>query len=166
MNKKVFISIFAGMLAAMPAFSQPYPPPSPPPAPPTQAYGPGWTGNGFGPEVPMWGTSPGMMTGDPWGPGAFTGPDNGPGVNLNYGISHLIGVGYDAQGVWETIPLVVKWHWNGVTYDVKVLTAWNPWTRAWDGQLDLSAFQTQYTLRGVTYDYYVNLSTGTYYFNL
>lgn len=107
-----------------------------------------------------------MMTGGRWGPGAFTGPDNSPSINLNSGVAHLVGVGYDAQGVWETVPLMVKWKWNGVNYDVTVLTAWNPWTHAWDGSLNMSAYQTQYTLRGVAYDYYVNLSTGTYYFNL
>ena len=107
-----------------------------------------------------------MMYGGEWGPGAFTGPINDRRINFNNGISHVVAVGYDAQGVWETVPLVVHWHWNGVNYDVTVMTAWNPWTRAWDGQLDISAFQTQYALRGITYDYYVNLSTGTYYFNL
>lgn len=128
--------------------------------------GPGWTGNGFGPNVPMWGQSPGMMTGSPWGPGAFSGPDNIPSVNFNNGISHLVAVGYDAQGVWETIPIIVQWQWGGAFYDVTVMDAWNPWTRAWDGSLDISAYQTSYVLRGVTYDWYVNLSTGTYYFNL
>lgn len=30
----------------------------------------------------------------------------------------------------------------------------------------IQAFQTSYTLRGVPYSWYANLSTGTYYFNL
>lgn len=127
--------------------------------------GPGWTGTGFGPGVPMWGTSPGMMTGGPWAT-SYTGPDNPPPTIYNNGIVHVVAVGYDAQGVWETVPLIVQYEWNGVNYDLTVMDAWNPWTRAWDGSLDISAYQTQYQLRGVTYDWYVNLSTGTYYFNL
>jgi len=148
------------------ASAQSLPPISAPPSPPTQVYGSGWGANGFGPDIPMWGTSPGMMTGGKWGPGAFTGQMNDHRLNFNNGISHVIGVGYDVQGVWETVPLVVEWHWNGVNYDVTIMTAWNPWTRSWDGSLNISAYQTQYQLRGITYDYYVNLSTGTYYFNL
>lgn len=120
----------------------------------------------FGPNVPMWGTSNSMLNGGPWGPGAFSGPyNNGPGYN--YGESKVIAVGYDAQGVWETIPMVVSWEWNGFYYDVTVENAWNPWTQMWEGDnLDIPAFQTTYTLRGVPYSYYANLSTGTYYFNL
>lgn len=91
---------------------------------------------------------------------------NGWNQNYNNGILHLIGVGYDAQGVWQTVPLIVEYQWNGVTYDLTVIDAWNPWTRAWDGSLDISAYQTEYQLRGVTYNWYVNLSTGTYYFNV
>ena len=64
------------------------------------------------------------------------------------------------------MPLIVEWHWNGVLYDVTLMDAWNPWTRVWEKQLNIPAYQTEYTLRGVTYDRYVNLSTGTYYFNL
>lgn len=128
--------------------------------------GQGWSGAGFGPNMPMWGQSCGMMTGGPWGPGAFSGPDNPPQVNLNNGISHVVSVGYDAQGVWETVPLIVDWDWNGAYYDVTVANAWNPWTQVWEDQLNIPAYQTSYTLRGVTYDWYVNLSTGTYYFNL
>ncbi len=159
-----------GIISMMPIWilsvsAQSLPPVSPPPSPPIQAYGPGWGANGFGPDIPMWGTSPGMMTGGRWGPGAFTGPLNKHRLNLNNGISHVIGVGYDVQGVWETVPLVAKWHWNGVNYEVIVITAWNPWTRSWDGNLNMPAYQTQYRLKGITYDYYVNLSTGTYYFN-
>ena len=158
--------ILAGLAVCLPAFSQPFPPATAPPAPPTPAFGPGRTGNGFGPHVPMWGTSPGMMSGGPWGEGAFSGPDNPPMLNFNNGISHVVGVGYDVQGVWETVPLIVEWHWNGVQYDVTLMDAWNPWTRVWEKQLNIPAYQTEYTLRGVTYDRYVNLSTGTYYFNL
>ena len=132
---------------------------------PNVSDGPGWTGAGFGPNVPMWGSGNSMMGGGPWGPGAFTGPyyHNGPG--FEDGMSRVIAVGYDAQGVWETVPIVIHWHWNGFYYDITVRNAWNPWTRMWEGSIDIPAFQTDYTLRGVPYSYYVNLSTGTYYFN-
>lgn len=129
------------------------------------AYGPGWAGNGFGPSGPMWGCGPGMMEGGPWN-ATYSGPDYQAPATFNNGIAHVVGVGYDAQGVWETVPLIVQYQWDGAQYDLTVLDAWNPWTRAWDGRLDISAYQTQYSLRGVTYDWYVNLSTGTYYFNL
>ena len=132
---------------------------------PNVPQGPG-PGAGFGPNVPMWGTSNSMMNGGPWGPGSFSGPyNNGPGYN--YGQSKVVAVGYDAQGVWETVPMVVSWEWNGFYYDVTVQNAWNPWTQMWEGgNLDIPAFQTSYTLRGVPYSWYANLSTGTYYFNL
>lgn len=119
-----------------------------------------------GPNGPMWGTSNSLMNGGPWGPGSFSGPyNNGPGYNT--GISKVIAVGYDASGVWETIPMVVSWHWNGFFYDVTVQNAWNPWTQSWEEYgLDIPAFETSYTLRGVPYTWYANISTGTYYFNL
>lgn len=131
---------------------------------PNVPAGPG-PGSGFGLNVPMWGSGNSMMNGGPWGPGAFSGPyyNNGPG--FNYGTSRVVGVGYDVQDVWETVPMVINWRWNGFFYDVTVESAWNPWTQMWESNLDIPAFQTTYTLRGVTYSFYVNLSTGTYYFN-
>ncbi|MBD5278049.1 MAG: hypothetical protein HDS32_02300 [Bacteroides sp.] len=131
---------------------------------PNVSQGPG-PGAGFGPNVPMWGTGNSMMNGGPWGPGAFSGPYNNNGPVFNQGNSQVIGVGYDAQGVWETVPLDIHWDWNGFFYEITVVNAWNPWTEMWDENVDMSAFQTTYKLRGVTYSYYVNLSTGTYYFN-
>lgn len=169
MKTRRLLSIFAALtLAATSVFAQ-----NSAPAPgsggaftPNTSYGPGYQGAGFGPGVPMWGSSPSMMNGGPWGPGAFSGPyyNNGPGYNQ--GIMRLVAVGYDAQGVWETVPIVVSYDWNGFYYDVTVVNAFNPWTRMWEGQMSIPAFQTQYTLRGVPYSFYVNLSTGTYYFNL
>ncbi len=122
-------------------------------------------GSGLAPNVPMWGTSNSMMNGGPWGPGAFSGPYNNNGPGFDYGQSRVIGVGYDVQDVWETVPMVINWHWNGFYYDVVVQSAWNPWTQMWESNLNVPAFQTDYTLRGVPYSFYVNLSTGTYYFN-
>lgn len=117
------------------------------------------------PNPPMWGTSNSMMSGGPWGPGAFSGPyyNNGPGFNS--GVSRIVGIGYDAQGVWQTIPMIIHWVWNGFFYNFTVRDAWNPWTRMWNIGVDIPAYQTDYTLRGVSYKYYANLSTGTYYFN-
>lgn len=138
------------------------------PAPPGGGpVGPGWSGNGFGPapQPPMWGTGNSMMNGGPWGPGAFSGPyyNNGPG--FDDGLARVIAVGYDARGVWQTVPMIIHYVWNGFFYDITVRDAWNPWTRMWDTGIGIPAFQTEYTLRGVTYTYYANLSTGTYYFN-
>lgn len=131
---------------------------------PNTPAGPG-SGSGFGPNVPMWGTSNSMMNGGPWGPGAFSGPYNNNGPGFNYGKANVVAVGYDAQGVWETVPMTISYQWNGFYYDVDVVNAYNPWTQAWEYNLDIPAFQTSYTLRGVPYTFYVNLSTGTYYFN-
>lgn len=131
---------------------------------PNVPAGPG-PGSGFGPNVPMWGSGNSMMNGGPWGPGAFSGPYYNNGSGFNYGTSRVVGVGYDVQDVWETVPMVINWRWNGFFYDVTVESAWNPWTQMWESNLDIPAFQTTYTLRGVTYSFYVNLSTGTYYFN-
>lgn len=131
---------------------------------PTPAQGPGWSGAGFGPNVPMWGTSGSMMQGGAWGPGAFSGPYySGPGFDV--GNSKVVAVGYDAQGVWETVPMMIHWKWNGFYYDITVVNAWNPWTQVWEYNLGIPAYQTEYQLRGITYTYYANLSTGTYYFN-
>ena len=79
---------------------------------------------------------------------------------------NVVGVGYDDEGVWRTIPMAVQYNYNGSQYSVTVLTAWNPWTDSWDTGLDIPAFNTSYRLDGTSYDFYVVLSTGTYYFNL
>ena len=78
----------------------------------------------------------------------------------------MIANGYDAMGVWRVLPLVVSYQYNGVQYNVNVLNAWNPWTDQWDKGVDQQAFSTDYVLRNVTYDFYVPLSFGTFYFNL
>ena len=84
----------------------------------------------------------------------------------NGGVMNVVAVGYDAQGVYRTIPLRVAYTYNGVNYDVNVLSAWNPWTDCWNMNVDVPAFQTTYYLNGNSYNYYTNLSTGTFYFNL
>lgn len=117
--------------------------------------GPGWNG-------PAWG--------GPWGPGWNSTPSVI--VNLgtpniaNSGVTNVVGVGYDAQGVWRTVPMRVAYNYNGAFYNVTVLNAWNPWTDMWNRGVDQPAYNTSYLLRGQTYNFYAPLSTGTYYFNL
>lgn len=84
----------------------------------------------------------------------------------NAGTTNVVACGYDAQGVWRTIPLRVTYNYNGAQYNVTVDSAWNPWTDCWNYGIDVPAFNTQYFLNGTTFDFYVNLSTGTWYFNL
>lgn len=78
----------------------------------------------------------------------------------------MMACGYDAMGVWRVLPLLVSYQYNGVQYNVTVINAWNPWVDQWDTNLNISAFNTNYILRGVTYDFYAVLSFGTFYFNL
>ena len=84
----------------------------------------------------------------------------------NQGTIKVIACGYDATGVWRVLPLVVSYQYNGVQYAVNVLNAWNPWTDQWDTDVDVPAYNTDYQLRGNTYDFYTVLSTGTFYLNL
>lgn len=84
----------------------------------------------------------------------------------NNGTMTVMACGYDAQGVWRTIPLRISYSFNGAQYVVNVLAAWNPWTDMWNRGLDDPAYSTSYFLNGTTFNYYTNLSTGTFYFNL
>lgn len=84
----------------------------------------------------------------------------------NYGTANVVGCGYDINGVWRIVPMSVNYRYNGVQYDVEVINAWNPWTDTWDDDVDEPAINTSYYLNGKTFDFYTNLSTGTYYFNL
>lgn len=132
------------------AFSNPgfRPGPSPmsPPQPPSAWGSPWWNG---------WNPSPTVV--------------NSPSVNignLNNGRMKVIACGYDAMGVWRVLPLYVSYRYNGINYNVNVINAWDPWTDMWNRGVDVQAFSTNYVLKGVTYDYYVVLSFGTFYFNL
>ncbi len=82
------------------------------------------------------------------------------------GVAKVVACGYDAQGIWRNVPLVVAYRDTGVQYKVVVLSAWNPWVGVWDYDIDTPAYNTAYYLHGVTYAFYAPLSTGTYYFNL
>ena len=79
---------------------------------------------------------------------------------------NVVGVGYDDEGVWRTVPMSVEYNYNGTRYSATVLTAWDPWTDSWNTNLDVPAINTSYILNGQSYEFYVVLSTGTYYFNL
>jgi hypothetical protein len=84
----------------------------------------------------------------------------------NHGDTNVMACGFDGMGVWRVLPLTVSYQAMGAQYNVTVLNAWNPWTSQWDNGVDVQAYNTDFTLRGHTYDYYVVLSTGTFYFNL
>lgn len=120
-------------------------------------------GGSFQPAPPAWG--------GPWGGGWQSSPsvivNVNPGlINADSGVMSVVGVGYDAQGIWRTVPMRVAYSFNGAFYNVEVLSAWNPWTDMWNRGVDQQAYNTSYFLRGQTYNYYAPLSTGTYYFNL
>lgn len=86
--------------------------------------------------------------------------------NEQSGTCNVMACGYDAQGIWRVMPLRVTYQWNGAQYQVTVLNAWNPWADTWNMGVDLPAYNTNYVLRGTTFDFYTVLSTGTFYFNL
>lgn len=131
---------------------------------------PGGPGPGFGGG--MW--NPGPPSPSNWGSPWYTGWNYSPTIVVNQpspnfqnqGTTKVIACGYDAQGIWRVLPLLVSYQYNGVQYDVNVLNAWNPWTDSWDIGVDIPAYNTDYVLRNITYDFYAVLSTGTYYFNL
>ena len=122
------------------------------------------SGGSFNPAPPAWG--------GPWGGGWQSSPsvivNSTPGFisGMNQGTCNVVGVGYDAQGVWRTVPMTVAYNWNGAQYNTVVLNAWNPWTDMWNRDIDSQAYNTSYFLNGVTYNFYVVLPTGTFYFNL
>lgn len=131
----------------------------PAPAPGSQIYNPG-------PNQPP------AEWGGPWGNGWTASPPIVVSTPLsspdwqNSGVMNVVACGYDAQGIWRTIPLRVAYTYVGGQYDVNVLAAWNPWTDVWNRDVDVPAFNTTYFLNGTTFNFYTNLYTGTYYFNL
>lgn len=121
------------------------------PGPGPVGPGPGWN-NGWGPGWNNWNTTPSIVVNVT--------------PNPNQGVEKVIACGYDAQGIWRVIPMKVAYIYNGAQYNVTVLDAWNPWTDFWETDLDQPAYNTYYYLRGVYYNFYAPLSTGTFYFNL
>lgn len=162
-----------GMLGPGPVFStgpgqgpalnsgnQPGPPPGglgngPAPAPGSGVYNPG----------PQTAPPPPMAGNGPLAPMVLNTPLSNPNWQ-NQGTMTVIACGYDAQSVWRTIPLRISYVNTGGQYNVTVDSAWDPWTDAWNYGVDIPAFSTYYFLNGNYYNYYANLSTGTYYFNL
>lgn len=130
----------------------------------TPNAGPGGPAGPIAPTGPAWG--------GPWGGGWQSSPQIIVNVNpftpgwSNSGTTNVVGVGYDAQGNWRTIPMTVSYNYVGGQYNVTVLNAWNPWIDAWNRGVNQPAYNTAYMLRGTMYDFYTVLSTGTYYFNL
>lgn len=136
------------------------------PAPPN---GIGWNPGPMGPGPQ--GPPPPSAWGSPWNPGwnqptVVISPSITIGNTVNQGVKKVIACGYDAQGVWRVLPLLVSYQYNGVQYNVTVINAWDPWTDMWNRNIDVDAYNTAYILRGITYNYYVVLSYGTFYFNL
>lgn len=130
---------------------------------PQPPNGIGWNpGPGFGGGGPMWGGA--NMMGGPWCNDTWTQPFTN-GIPTQ-GSERVVACGYDAQGVWRLVPMLVDFQYNGVQYNVEVINAWNPWTDMWNRNIDQPAYNTDYWLKNIQYDYYVPLSTGTYYFNL
>lgn len=126
---------------------------------PAPSFGGGW-GHGSPGFGPSWG--------NPWGPGYV----NSPAMEFNYpgwenrGVENVMACGYDAAGVWSTIPLTIAYAYNGIDYDVTVINAWNPYSQEWNRNINMPAYNTTYYTHGNTYNYYTPLTTGTYYFNL
>lgn len=140
---------------------------------PNPSNGIGWNpGPGFGPANGIgWNPGPAYW-GSPWyqgwnnSPTIVVSPSINTGNFQNQGITKVVACGYDATGVWRVLPMLVSYQYDGAQYDVNVLNAWNPWTDQWDKGLDVQAFNTNYILRNITYDYYAVLPFGTFYFNL
>lgn len=138
------------------------------------------SGGSYQPNIPSGGWGGGFNPGPPppsyWGSPWYSGWDYSPTIVVspsittnnfqNQGVIKVVACGYDAQGVWRVLPLVVSYQYNGIQYDVNVLNAWNPWTDHWNRNLDVPAYNTDYTLRGNNYDFYTVLPFGTFYFNL
>lgn len=116
--------------------------------------GPGPGGPGMGPGPGM-----GMGLGPGWGWG-------GGMAAVNQGTVNVIATGYDNFGRLRNIPMNVAYTFSYGQYNVTVLAAYNPFTMMWNPNLDVPAYNTSYFLNGNTYNFYVPLSSGTYYFNL
>lgn len=156
----LFLSIY--MLGAVTISAQPLPPPpdggpgapAGPPPPPAMAQ-----------PVPP-GYAPPPPAPAPSGWGAYGYLSNPPAPNFNQGVINVMATGYDTESVLVQIPLVVSYSFNGVNYNVSVVNCWNPYTQSWTMNIDEPAYQTTYYFNGFTYNYYTNLPSGTFYFNL
>lgn len=135
--------------------------------------GGGFGGPGFG-GGPAFAPTPPPPTywGSPWydgwndSPTVVISPSVSVGNFENQGTRKVIACGYDAEGIWRVLPLYVSYQYTGAQYHVNVLNAWNPYTDSWDKGIDEQAYNTDYRLKGVDYNFYTVLPFGTFYFNL
>ena len=142
-----------------PAPNPSVPAPAPNPSIPAPAPNPGMPSPMPNPAPPAGGAPQGWAT-----PGILGNP---PAADwMNQGTLNVMATGYDSQGVLKQIPLNISYNFNGVSYNVTVNNAWNPYTETWTIGIDIPAFSTSYYLNGFTYNYYANLPIGTFYFNL
>lgn len=156
MVKKILLTISVLLVGANLLSAQPTPPPPgsvpPPPGmqtpPPPPAPGPATP-----PPPPGWGA-----------PGCLVSPPSADW--MNQGNLNVMATGYDTESVLVQIPLYVSYSYNGVNYDVTVLNSWNPYTQNWNLNVDIPANSTYYYFNGFYYNFYVNLPSGTFYFNL
>lgn len=141
-----------GLTPPPPGFNQTPPPPGPTPTPPPP-----------GAPVPP---PPGQPAPPPgWGsPGCLVTPPTADWMNQGY--MNVMATGYDTESVLVQIPLYVSYNFNGVNYDVTVINSWSPYTQTWNTNVDIPANQTDYYFNGFNYNFYVNLPSGTFYFNL
>lgn len=148
--KKTAIALMACFVFGIGSLiAQPTPPPPAPGTPPP----PMAPGTPPPPPPPGWGSA-GYLANPP------------AGEWMNQGNLNVMATGYDAESVLVQIPLYVSYSFNGVQYDVTVLNSWNPLSQMWNTGVDTPAYHTNYYLNGFTYNYYVVLPSGTYYFNL
>ena len=159
-KKHIIATALVASLAFAASAQAPLPPPpgsTPPPPPGSQVPPPPspspYTGVDTPPPPPGWG-----------GPGYLSSPPAGEW--MNQGNVNVMATGYDSESVLVQIPLYVSYSFNGVNYDVTVLNSWDPYTQTWNIGVDTPANITSYYFNGFTYNYYVVLPTGTYYFNL
>lgn len=172
-REKLFIlaSIVAIGFSGFVALGQaPLPPPGNPGTLPPQSPGPvilnpNQPNPNQNPVPPSPGPNPNTPPPPGWGaPGYLVNPPVGDWMNS--GNLNVMATGYDSEGVMTQIPLYIYYQYNGVNYNVTVLNSWNPYTQMWNQGVDVPANQTSYFLNGFTYNYYVVLPTGTFYFNL
>lgn len=131
------------------------------------SYTPNLGGGGLGPNGIGWNPGPAYPGwGGPWNSGWNYSPTIVVNTPTDQGIERVVACGYDNFGTWHVLPLVVSYQYDGAQYNVTVLNAWDPLTSSWNRGVDMPAYNTSYYLRGVLYDFYVPLTTGTYYFNL
>lgn len=168
--RKAFLLI-AGLIISCVAMSgQPLPPPGPPGGMPPE--NPDLNPPPFQtpPPAPVSGSpAPGTPVPPPPPPAGWAYPgylNNPPAASFNNGTINVMATGYDTESVLVQIPLVVSYSFNGAYYDVTVLNSWNPYTQTWNVGVDTPAYNTSYYFNGFNYNFYANLPSGTFYFNL